>query len=90
MFRRFDAVIDYPLPTPPVVKELIRNRLANVSLDRIVWKRVTDTAEGLSHSEITLAAEQAAKDIILTKVPKVTTARLVDALKERQAHSQSQ
>jgi hypothetical protein len=50
---------------------------------------VTDAAEGLSHAEITLAAEHAAKDIILAKESKVTTQRLVDALEERQAHSQS-
>jgi SpoVK/Ycf46/Vps4 family AAA+-type ATPase len=90
MFRRFDAVIEYPLPTPTVAKELIRNRLANVPLERIAWKRVTDAADGLSHAEITLAAEYAAKEIILAKESKVTTARLVDALRERQAHSQSQ
>jgi SpoVK/Ycf46/Vps4 family AAA+-type ATPase len=90
MFRRFDAVIDYPLPTATVVKELIRNRLANVPLERITWKPVLETADGLSHAEITLAAEQAAKDIILAKEPKVTTARLIDALKERQSHSQSE
>lgn len=87
MFRRFDAVIDYPLPTPDVVKQLIRNRLANVELARIDWKRVIATADGLSHAEITLAAEQAAKDVILDRQSKVTTARLVDALQERQAHS---
>ncbi len=89
MFRRFDSVIEYPLPTPTVAKELIRNRLANVPLERIAWKRVTDAADGLSHAEITLAAEHAAKDIILAKESKVTTARLIDALKERQAHSHS-
>jgi SpoVK/Ycf46/Vps4 family AAA+-type ATPase len=90
MFRRFDAVIDYPLPMPDVVKQLIRSRLANVRLERIDWRRVVATADGLSHAEITLAAEQAAKDVILDQQSKVTTARLVDALKERQAHSKAQ
>lgn len=37
MFRRFDAVIDYPLPTADVAKAVIRNRLANVHLSRIAW-----------------------------------------------------
>lgn len=34
MFRRFDAVIDYPLPTPEVAQSIIKNRLANVRLQR--------------------------------------------------------
>jgi SpoVK/Ycf46/Vps4 family AAA+-type ATPase len=89
MFRRFDSVIDYPLPNSAVAKELIRNRLANVQLERIVWKRVIDAATGLSHAEITLAAENAAKDVILAKKGQVTTARLVEALQDRQSHSHS-
>ena len=87
MFRRFDAVIEYPLPTGDVVKALIRNRLAAVRLGRIAWPSVTKAAEGLSHAEITLAAERAAKDVILTKADAVTTAALVSALRERHGES---
>lgn len=87
MFRRFDAVIDYPLPTADVAKALIRNRLANVRLGRITWGEVATAAEGLSHAEITLAAERAAKDAILAKHDAVTTAGLIVALRERQARS---
>jgi SpoVK/Ycf46/Vps4 family AAA+-type ATPase len=85
MFRRFDAVIDYPLPTPDVAKAVIRNRLANVRLGRISWAQVAKAAENLSHAEITLAAERAAKDAILGKQEVVTTSALVAALRERQA-----
>lgn len=87
MFRRFDAVIEYPLPTPDVVKALIRNRLAAVKLGRIAWQSVSDAAEGLSHAEITSAAERAAKDVVLRKAQTVTTAALVAALRERQRES---
>ncbi len=87
MFRRFDAVIEYPLPTGDVVKALIRNRLAAVRLGRIAWPSVTGAAEGLSHAEITLAAERVAKDVILTKADVVTTAALVSALRERHGES---
>ncbi len=83
MFRRFDAVIEYPPPTADVVKALVRNRLAAVRLGRIVWQSVSKAAEGLSHAEITLAAERAAKDVILNKAETVTTTALVDALRER-------
>jgi len=84
MFRRFDEVIEYPLPSPEIVREIIRNRLATIRLARIAWKRVATAAAGLSHAEITLAAERAAKDAILSKAESVTTTALVAALRERQ------
>ncbi len=87
MFRRFDAVIGYPLPSEDVVKDVIRNRLANMRLGRIAWSQVTKAADGLSHAEITLAAERAAKDAILADGGEVTTAGIVSALRERQAGS---
>ena len=87
MFRRFDAVIDYPLPTADVAQAVIRNRLANVRLARIAWAKVRDAAGGLSHADITLAAERAAKDAILAKRDAVTTSDLVGALRELQARS---
>ena len=63
MFRRFDAVIEYPLPTAEVAKEVVRTRLANVRLGRIEWEQIAEAAHDLSHAEITLAAERAAKDV---------------------------
>src|SRR5207253_22087 len=77
MFRRFDAVIEYPLPTAEVAKEVVRTRLANVRLGRIEWEQIAEAAHDLSHAEITLAAERAAKDVILAKRDAVTTADLV-------------
>lgn len=87
MFRRFDAVIQYPLPTPAVARDVIRNRLANMRLGRIAWARVDRGAAGLSHGEITLAAERAAKDTILAGDDTVGTARLVSALRERHSRT---
>lgn len=87
MFRRFDEVIEYPPPSDEVVRSIIRNRLAAVALGRISWTAVVDAANGLSHSEVTLAAERAAKDTILEKADSVTTAVLVNALRERQGET---
>lgn len=87
IFRRFDAVIDYPLPSAEVAQAIIKNRLANVRLARIEWPKVKAAIDGLSHAEITLAAERAAKDVILAKRDAVSTADLVSALGERQARS---
>ena len=87
VFRRFDVVIDYPLPTAAVVRNVIRNRLAGLRLEQIDWRRVTTAAKGLSHSDITQAAEHAAKDAILVGCTEVTTAALVRALDDRRVNT---
>jgi SpoVK/Ycf46/Vps4 family AAA+-type ATPase len=87
MFRRFDAVIEYPLPTMEIARAVIKNRLANVRMGRISWTEVKAAADELSHAEITLAAERAAKDVILAKRESVTTSDVVAALRERKARA---
>lgn len=83
LFRRFDLVVDYPLPTPEVARAIIRNRLATMSPRQWGWSQVDDAAAGLSHAEITVACELAAKEAILSGQQHVTTASLVAALLER-------
>ncbi len=87
MFRRFDAVIEYPLPSGAIAEDVVRTRLANVLLIDVDWDAVRTASQGLSHAELTLAAERAAKDAILAKKRGVSTAGLVDALRERQVRS---
>ena len=87
IFRRFDAVIAYPLPDDTAVKSLIANRLANVPCERICWERVFAAAGGLSHAEITLATQRAAKDVILSARDTLSSADLVTALEQRRAES---
>lgn len=83
LFRRFDLVVDYPLPTRDVARAVIRNRLATMSPRRWAWERVDEAAAGLSHAEITVACELAAKEAILSEQQHVTIASLTAALKER-------
>lgn len=83
MFRRFGVVIEYSLPTPPMAREVIRNRLASLNTRGLGWKRVDEAAIDLSHAELTLACEQAAKQTILDKAERVTTDVLVAALEDR-------
>lgn len=86
MFRRFDAVVDYPLPSPDVVRTVIRNRLASVKSSTLSWPKIDAAAVGLSHGEVAAAAEAAAKDAILSGDGQVTTATLCESLQERQVH----
>ena len=83
LFRRFDVSVDYPMPTSVIANRVIRNRLAGFDLREVDWRRVGEAMKGLSHSEVTLAAEQSAKEAILTDAVSVTTDLIVEALRFR-------
>lgn len=85
MYRRFDAVIDYPLPDSSVARRVIKNRLISVQVGKLNWSKIDQAATGLSQGEITVAAELAAKDAILAGGVPVTTAAICDALEERKS-----
>lgn len=83
LFRRFDLALHYPMPTGAIANQVIRNRLASLNLKGVKWQRVSSASNGLSHAEITSAAERAAKDAILADTDEITAELLVDALKMR-------
>ena len=71
------------MPTPEIANNVIRNRLALLDLHGVDWQKVGAASRGLSHTEVTIAAEQAAKDIILTDNTLITTDLLIEALQSR-------
>lgn len=83
VFRRFDTVIEYQPPTAEMARRVIRNRLSSLELTGMRWTKVDAAAAGLSHAELVIACEHAAKEAILRKQRRVTTDRLVAALQER-------
>lgn len=83
LFRRFDTVLSFPLPDDGSVRAVIRNRLAAFRTSNLSWKRVCEAARGLSHAEISVAAENAAKRTILSGRTQILSDDLVGALKER-------
>ena len=83
LFRRFDTVMNFPLPDDTVAMEVIKNRLANFRISNLSWKRVLDSVRGLSHAEIATAAEHAAKRTVLSGRAQILTDDLVSALAER-------
>lgn len=83
LFRRFDAVLHYDLPTPQHVRPLIENRLSMFVTKRLAWRSIVETAEGLSHADIVRAAEEAAKDAVLVDTDVISTPALIAALTER-------
>ncbi|WP_043777642.1 AAA family ATPase [Rhodococcus sp. JVH1] len=83
MFRRFESVVSFPLPDEDAVRAVIKNRLANFRLSNLGWKRIISSARGLSHAEITVAAENAAKRTVLAGDAQIRTDDLVSALEDR-------
>ena len=83
VFRRFGTVVEYTLPTPEMVRAVIRNRLSSLDTKGLSWPKIDSAALGLSHAEVTLACEQAAKEALLAKSTKVMTDSLVRALGAR-------
>lgn len=83
LFRRFDGVLEYELPSPAIATEVIQARLALLDTSAVDWEAATKAAEGLSHAELTRACEQAAKDALLNDTTVLKTGCLVAALDDR-------
>ncbi len=85
LFRRFDAVLDYSLPTGELAVSVMRDRLAMLDTSSLDWEFMAKLAEGLSHAEISMACEQAAKNTILEYATEVRASELALALEERRS-----
>jgi SpoVK/Ycf46/Vps4 family AAA+-type ATPase len=85
LFRRFDAVLEYALPTAEIATRVMQGRLALLDTRGIDWSSATRAADGLSHAEIAMACEQAAKNAILDHTTAVRDTELVAALEQRRS-----
>lgn len=83
LYRRFDDVIVYDLPTPEIAEGIVANRLATFDIRKLNWPMVAEAAKGLSQAEIARAADETAKVAILTGTDGVQTSTLIAALRER-------
>lgn len=83
LFRRFDDVITYHLPDAKERGRLLAQRLGPYK-GRAATAKLADAAEGLSHAEITMAANDAIKDAILAGRKTVDGKVLAAMLNERQ------
>lgn len=87
LFRRFDDVINYVLPTREQVRVIIQNKLAQFDCAVKQWESLEEIAEGLSHAEITRACDDAAKLAVLQGTRKIDVKALESTLRERkQSH----
>lgn len=83
LFRRFDDVVNYHLPTPAQATDLIRSRLGHFAPKPFRKDLLQGQAGGLSGAEICRAVDAAIKEAILRDQTKVQSADLGRALEER-------
>ena len=86
LFRRFDAVVEYGLPTTEIATRVMQGRLSMLDTSEIDWANAARDSEGLSHAEIAMACEHAAKNAILDHTTTVRASELASALHERRSH----
>ncbi|EOC1131005.1 ATP-binding protein [Cronobacter sakazakii] len=88
LFRRFDDVIEYHLPTPNQAIELLRVRLGDFIPKPFRKAGLDKLLVGLSYAEICRAADESMKDALMSDKNTVDLAILKYALHERHQVSQ--
>jgi len=83
LFRRFDDVLEYHLPTSAQTLDLIRSRLGAFAPKPFKKDGLAEQAEGLSYAEICRAVDESMKDAIMHDQSKVQRTELGRALEER-------
>ena len=85
LFRRFDDIIRYHLPTIDEIKSVLKSRIGDIrSAARLQWGKLGLRAKGLSYADITRAAEDALKHALIERRP-LTKSDISNALAERRA-----
>jgi SpoVK/Ycf46/Vps4 family AAA+-type ATPase len=85
LFRRFDDVITYGMPSRTYLIRLLQARLATIRKASVNWKELARIAEGLSHADITRACDEAIKDVIIHGRTALKTKDVFRPLAERKA-----
>lgn len=85
LYRRFDDVLFYTLPTMKQRMDLMVNVLGAFLKRVSKLQKVVDATDGLSHAEITRAMKDAMKTAVLRGKKEVTASDLIAHVEERRA-----
>jgi SpoVK/Ycf46/Vps4 family AAA+-type ATPase len=89
LFRRFDDILEYELPNPEAIQNVLATRLNAFRPNRVAWPKVIDAAKGLSQADLARAADEVIKGAVLRDEKTITTENLIEALRERRAVRES-
>lgn len=84
LFRRFDDVIEYAVPTPDIAKGILKRRLATFDTKGIDWDKAVVAAGRLSQADLSRIADEAAKRSILDDRFSITLKDIQAAVLDRQ------
>jgi SpoVK/Ycf46/Vps4 family AAA+-type ATPase len=81
LFRRFDAILKYHLPTKELIVTALKSRLSHFETTKVDWQCVANKGTGLSQAEVIRLAEDAARSAILSRgKPVIMTSDLLEAM----------
>ncbi|MCP4178287.1 MAG: ATP-binding protein [bacterium] len=83
LFRRFDDIIMYPLPSEEEILQLIKVQLKGYEVTNKNLKGVAKSAVGLSFADISNACKDAIKEMIILNTNKVSTPTLLKFINNR-------
>ena len=87
ILRRFDEVIEIPKPALPEIVKLLKQTLSAIKTDRgILWEQVAVQMEGMRCSDVTRAAENAAKRAVMGNRDTVVENDFEGAIAELKRH----
>ncbi|KQP23478.1 AAA family ATPase [Pseudorhodoferax sp. Leaf267] len=85
LFRRFDDVVEYHVPSAAEVQALLRIRLAAYVKSKKDLAELASEASGLSHAEIARAINDAVKEAVMHDLETVPVEAMRALLQQRQA-----
>ncbi len=88
LFRRFDDVIEYQIPTRELVVEVLRAKLASPKKDWTDWTQLAAESQNMTYADIVRACEDAIKHSVITDQDILTERDVIDALRERKSMTQ--
>jgi len=85
LFRRFDDVLRFELPTEGEMKELFKLKLNKFMSKSLINQEMLNLSAGLCHADITKACDNAIKQAILSDKKQVSRVALKEMIMERKA-----
>jgi len=84
LFRRFDAIISYPLPDEDQIKQFYKKELSKtIHAKKLPIDKLAKESLGLSYADISKVCQDFSKDILVYGADKATTELLIEYISNR-------
>lgn len=85
LFRRFDDILQFPMPTDAMAERLLKIRLPNLRSRASDWPEVINFCKDLNFAEIVRACDDASKEAVMMDEAEISASVLLKFLRERKA-----